>query len=306
MGHKICSSEVLASTGAEGLKCCTKSCTIISYYQHRRLTLLLKRPANIFWTYLFFKHREKISVQHRLSNIRQKELFCLIWIVEPISVLLQQRKAMNLPLLNGIVTGLFLQLAIGPVFFYVVNLALQKTLWNGLAGVMGVTFVDYLYIMLAILGVGKLLEGKKARHFFKLISSIILIVFGAMIIHGIVKGRATVDTIGFADLWSSFSSVALLTLSNPMTIVFFVGLFAAKAVDHGYAKKELFFFGLGAGLATFLFMGCAVLLFSAIKSSVPIWLIQSMNLVVGLLLVGYGCWEFIKFCRTWDKIDYFV
>ncbi len=205
---------------------------------------------------------------------------------------------MNHPLVNGIVTGLFLQLAIGPVFFYVVNLALQKTVWNGIAGVIGVTFVDYLYITLAILGVGKLLEAEKTRHFFKLISSIILILFGAMIIHGIVNGRATVGALGLADLWSSFSSVALLTLSNPMTIVFFVGLFAAKAVDHGYAQKELFFFGFGAGLATFLFMGCSVLLFSSIKSSVPVWLAQSMNLVVGFLLIGYGCLEFKKFCRT--------
>ena len=125
---------------------------------------------------------------------------------------------------------MFLQLAVGSVFFYVVNLALQKTVWNGIAGVIGVTFADYLYITLAILGVGKLLEAEKTRHFFKLISSIILILFGAMIIHGIVNGRATVNAIGLADLWSSFSSVALLTLSNPMTIVFFVGLFAAKAV----------------------------------------------------------------------------
>ena len=49
---------------------------------------------------------------------------------------------------NGLVTGLFLQLAIGPVFFFIVNLSLQKTIWDGLTAVLAVTIVDYTAITL--------------------------------------------------------------------------------------------------------------------------------------------------------------
>ena len=57
---------------------------------------------------------------------------------------------------NGLLTGLTLQLAIGPVFLFIANLTLQKSTLDGLAGVVAVTIVDYLYITLSILGIGRL------------------------------------------------------------------------------------------------------------------------------------------------------
>src|SRR3990167_10798707 len=83
---------------------------------------------------------------------------------------------------NGLATGLVLQLAVGPVFFFITNLTLQGTIFNGLAGVFAVTIVDYFYITLAILGIGKLLENKKVKRIFGIISSVVLAIFGVIII----------------------------------------------------------------------------------------------------------------------------
>lgn len=44
---------------------------------------------------------------------------------------------------NGLLTGLTLQAAIGPVFFFIVNLALQRSFYDGLVAVAAVTLVDY-------------------------------------------------------------------------------------------------------------------------------------------------------------------
>lgn len=189
---------------------------------------------------------------------------------------------------NGLMTGLILQLAIGPVFFFIVNLTLQRTLFDGLSGVLAVTLVDYFYITLAILGIGTLLENKRIKKIFGIISSAILIVFGLFII----KQAANVDISAFnnepAHLFSSFSSVFFLTISSPMTIIFFTSLFTAKAVEYNYTKKELYLFGLGTGFATLLFMGSAVTLFSLIKGTISVPLIQILNIIVGGLLIGYG------------------
>ena len=62
---------------------------------------------------------------------------------------------------NGLMTGLFLQLAVGPVFFFIVSLALQRSIYDGLIAVLAVTLVDYFYITIAIIGIGKLLEKEK-------------------------------------------------------------------------------------------------------------------------------------------------
>ncbi len=195
---------------------------------------------------------------------------------------------------NGLFTGLILQLAIGPVFFYIINLALQRTIWDGFAGVLGVTIVDYIYITLAVLGIGKLLEKEKFKKIFATVSSIVLIIFGVILILGAMKNGdiSTVETT--TNLISAFSSVFLITISSPMTIVFFTSLFTTKALEYNYTKKELYIFGIATGLATFIFMGTSVLLFSLLKGSIPIIVIQILNIVIGGLIVGYGTVRLIK------------
>lgn len=199
---------------------------------------------------------------------------------------------------NGLATGLFLQLAIGPVFFYIINLALQRSIYDGLIAVLAVTIVDYFYITLSIVGIGKLLEKKKTKNVFGIISSIVLIIFGAIIIKGIVdNGLSATVSIESVSLLSSFLSAFILTISSPMTILFFTSIFTAKAVEYNYTKKELYIFGFSVGSATFLFLGLSVILFSLLKQSVPITLIHVLNLLVGVVLIGYGAIRIIKILK---------
>lgn len=200
---------------------------------------------------------------------------------------------------NGLSTGLLLQLAIGPVFFFIVNLTIQRTILDGLVAVLAVTIVDYIYITLAILGVGKLLENKKIKKTFGLISSIVLIIFGWIIIKGVIG--SDIDTSANAtssNLFTSFTSVFILTISSPLTIVFFTSLFAAKAVELNYTKRELLIFGLSTGSATFLFLGASVILFSIIGSAVPVMLIKLLNILVGLVLIGYGAIRLVNVIKN--------
>lgn len=198
---------------------------------------------------------------------------------------------------NGLITGMFLQLAIGPVFFYIINLALQRSIYDGLIAVLAVTIVDYLYITLSIVGVGKLLEKKKIKNVFGLISSFVLIAFGVFMIKSILDANNQIADINSTNLVSSFISVFFLTISSPMTIVFFTGIFTAKAVEYNYTKKELWAFGLAVGSATLIFMSLSVLLFTILKQAVPISLIQSLNLIVGIVLIAYGILRIIKILK---------
>ncbi len=190
---------------------------------------------------------------------------------------------------NGLFTGLTLQLAIGPVFFFIINLSLQKTFFDGFAGVLGVTLADYTYIFLALFGIGKVLEYKKTKKIFGNVSSIVLILFGAFIIKGVIGGIPINNPVSStASILTSFSSVFFLTISSPLTVVLFTGIFAAKALELKLTKRKLLLFGIGTGFATFLFMGSSVILFSLIKETIPVILVQILNVIVGCLLIGYG------------------
>ncbi len=197
---------------------------------------------------------------------------------------------------NGLVTGLILQFAIGPVFFFIINLSIQKSFLDGLVAVLAVTAVDYFYITLAILGVGKLLENKKTKKILGIVGSIALIIFGIIMIKGFSGGDIlTTTNVNPINLLGSFLSVFLLTISNPLTIIFFTNIFMVKALEYNYTKRELLIFGFGAGFATLLFMGISVILFSLVmKGDIPISMIKILNLIVGFLLIVYGGVRFLK------------
>ncbi len=196
---------------------------------------------------------------------------------------------------NGLMTGLLLQMALGPVFFYIVNLALQKSIGEGLAGVVAVTLVDYFYITLSIFGIGKILEHKNIKKGFGIMSSVVLMIFGANIFKSaFAVGISTQNMSSELGVFSSFGSVFLLTILSPLTIIFFTSLFTAKAVEYNYTRKELFVFGFATGLATFIFMGTSVVTLSIFKANLPLVLMQILNALVGCLLVGYGLQRLIK------------
>ena len=198
--------------------------------------------------------------------------------------------------LNGFLTGLLLQVAIGPVFFFILNIALQRTVVDGLFAVTAVTLVDYLFIALAVLGVGTLLEKPRIKFVLGLVSSAVLVLFGiAMILKAGQAGMADrPPAILESNYLNSFMAAFVLTVSSPLTIVFWTGLFAAKAIEKGYQKEELVCFGIAAGFATCLFLGGSVALFSMVRTSIPYALLSISNMAVGALLIAYGVVRALK------------
>jgi len=201
--------------------------------------------------------------------------------------------------LDGFLAGLILQIAIGPVFFFILNLSLQRTILDGLLAVVAVTIVDYLFITLAVLGVGQLLEKPRIKFGLGIISSIVLILFGIVMILSIhqTSPMSTPNSVIESNYLASFISAFLLTISSPLTIVFWTSLFAAKAIERGYAQNQLIFFGLAAGLATLVFLGASVTLLSSIRASIPLMFLKICNIGVGSLLIIYGIIRLIKITR---------
>lgn len=228
------------------------------------------------------------------------------------------------PILNGLLTGLFLQLAVGPVFFYVLGITLDRSLAEGLAAAVAVTIVDFLYIGLSIAGLGRLLEKEKARRIAGLAGAVALLAFGSAFLYGalanLAAGRAAAPVaIGTAaaqagdaagrplaadapsGLLSAFAGAFVLTLSSPLTIVFWSGVFSARAAEKGYGRRQLALFGLGAGSATLSFLSAAMLAASALRASVPGAFVDWANAAVGAALVGYGLSRLVGSLRPRGK-----
>ena len=87
------------------------------------------------------------------------------------------------PLIDGMLTGLFLQLALGPVFFYILGITADSNFINSLFAIFAVTLADYLFIVLSLIGMGTFLQEDKIKTIFGILSSIILMLFGLMIFY---------------------------------------------------------------------------------------------------------------------------
>ncbi len=197
---------------------------------------------------------------------------------------------------NGLLTGLILQLAVGPVFFFVAGTAMQKPAAAGYAAVLGVAAADYLYIALALIGAGKLLERRKIKRSLAILSSLVLVLFGAFMIYTARGGSVPYpDDAGISGgAASSLAAGFLLTMSSPLTIVFWTGMFAARSIEYNLGGKELWAFGLSAGSATILFLGAAVMILSSARAMAPGTVILVLNIAVGLILILYGVWRLMK------------
>ena len=200
--------------------------------------------------------------------------------------------------LKGLMTGLILQVAIGPVFFYIINQSLRRSPIYGLASVMAVTLVDFFYIALAILGVGRLFENEKIKKQLGLLGAIVLMAFGFYMLYQLmfittpIQDGETMNT-----LFGSFVSAFILTISSPLTIVFWTSVFATRAIEYNLSKIDMRWFGLGAGTATPLFLGSAVIMTSQIGAYIPQKAVFLGNLSVSIMLLVYGFIRFLSIIR---------
>ena len=200
--------------------------------------------------------------------------------------------------LKGLMTGLILQVAIGPVFFYIINQSLGRSPIYGLASVMAVTLVDFFYIALAILGVGRLLENEETKKQLGLLGAIVLMTFGLYMLYQLMFITTnTQDGETMNTLFSSFISAFILTIGSPLTIVFWTSVFATRAIEYNLSKIDIRWFGLGAGTATPLFLGGAVGLTSLIGAYMPQIAVFLGNLIVSITLLVYGFIRMLSIIR---------
>jgi threonine/homoserine/homoserine lactone efflux protein len=192
---------------------------------------------------------------------------------------------------------MLLQIAVGPVCVFIFNIATSSGFWNAETGVLSVALIDTLYILLAIFGIASFIEKENVRKVLKYFGSLILFLFGLNI--GI--GALSLNLLPSIKLFSNpsnpsraFISGILLTASNPLTIVFWSGVFSARVAAEKMNKKDLYLFGAGAVLSTLIFLTLISFLGSITNKFLPMMVINILNGIVGALLIFFSIEMFRK------------
>jgi threonine/homoserine/homoserine lactone efflux protein len=189
---------------------------------------------------------------------------------------------------NGLRFGLLLQLAVGPVCLYVLRTGSDRGVWDGLSAVAGVTLVDAAYIALAGLGVTAWVADRRMRHVLRYGGAAIITLFGLDVLASalgvpllpslVLVGSAMRDS-------NAFLAALLLTGSNPLTIVFWAGVFSTKVAAEQYERRDLWSFSLGCVAATAAFLTAIAVSGALVGRVAPAVVLRVMNAAVGLALL---------------------
>lgn len=217
-----------------------------------------------------------------MMSLQQRALIRFLFIFSQEEILHMQ------PYFHGLKVGMLLQLAIGPIFFFLLHAALQFGFQATLPGVFAVTLVDGLYISLAILGVERLLTAfPPMKLVLRLIS---IIVLGYLSWQFLLSGSGT--TILLGDTQTIFWQLFWLTLSNPLGILFWASIFTRELSQHEFSTRGTWIFGLGALSATVLFLTFSIRFASVFQSLMTPSVMLLLNRFVGFCF-AYFAWKML-------------
>lgn len=200
-------------------------------------------------------------------------------------------------ILKGLRFGMLLQIAVGPVCLFIFQTAVTSGFFVALTGVVGIAIIDALYILAAIYGIGALLNRyEKAKRIIKYLGALVLIIFGLSNLLGIF-GVSMLPSLNFLSTQSTesvFFKVLILTLSNPLTMLFWVGVFSTKVSEEDMDLKDMYFFGFGAVMSTIIFLTIISVVGNFVNNFLDPFLLSLLNCIVGLVLIGFGVKTAIK------------
>ncbi|RKD35382.1 lysine transporter LysE [Lacrimispora algidixylanolytica] len=199
-------------------------------------------------------------------------------------------------ILKGFRFGLLLQFAVGPMCLFVFHTATTYGFISGLSLVFAIALIDAFYIGLSCVGVAAIINQKQVKAGVKLAGCLVLVFFGVNTIIGVFGMTLLPDIQLFSQVSSGnlFIKGMLLTASNPLTIIFWSGMFSTQMIENNWNKRQLTFFAAGCVIATIIFLTGVAFLGSMVRGFLPPIVIQLLNVAVGFILIFFGLRLFAK------------
>lgn len=191
--------------------------------------------------------------------------------------------------LSYIILGLSLSAPVGPINAAQLDKGLKKGFWHAWLFGLGAVTADILYMVLVYLGVVHFLSTPFMQTFLWLFGAFVLIYTGIESV--ISAGKVTVSSDKKDDsLLSSMLSGFVMSLSNPMTILFWLGIYGSvlvkTAADYGTGDLLLYSAAVifGVLLWDFAMAGMA----STFRKFLNNRGIAFISVISGLSLIGFG------------------
>jgi threonine/homoserine/homoserine lactone efflux protein len=197
---------------------------------------------------------------------------------------------------KGFTFGMSLQLAIGPVCLYILNVAATRGFQNAEFGVFGVTIIDALYIGLALFGISAFIRNDKTKRIIEYLGISVLFIFGTIMLFDCCLTFDVQENHSklLGQTLNTFWVALLLTASNPLTILIWTGIFATRISHEKNNNASANQFAFGCVIATLVFLSLVSFVGTAIRVVLPNAIISVLNGFVGVVFIGFSLNKLIK------------
>jgi threonine/homoserine/homoserine lactone efflux protein len=191
-------------------------------------------------------------------------------------------------LLRAVALGFAIAAGVGPISLLTIRRTLAHGRVYGLASGMGVATADATYAAIAAFGltaVTSVLVG--ARVAFGILGGLLLAWVGLRTMRSRPPERGVDGDGDRPGLVAAYLSIYGLTMTNPMTIVSFIGLFGALGLA-GAGLSEAATLTLGVFVGSALWWLVLTTVVGLLRSRVTPWALLWVNRISGLVIAGFG------------------
>jgi len=191
-------------------------------------------------------------------------------------------------LLRGIIIGFSIAAPVGPIGVLCIRRTLAEGRLSGFVSGLGAATADAIYGCIAGFGltfISDLLIGQQS--WIRLIGGLFLCYLGVKTL--LAQPSEEAASAQGRGLLGAYGSILFLTLTNPMTILSFVAIFAGLGIadtggDYGAAMVLVLGVFTGSGLWWFLLSGIASVLRARFDARALRW----VNRISGLIILAFG------------------
>ena len=197
-------------------------------------------------------------------------------------------------LVRGMVIGFSIAAPVGPIGVLCIRRTLAEGRAAGLVSGLGAATADAAYGCIAGFGLtfisGVLVSGE---FWFRLIGGAFLVYLGVRTL--LARPADEAAAAGGSGLAAAYASTFFLTLTNPMTILSFMAVFASLGVANAggdYGSAAILVLSVFAGSALWWF-GLSGLV-SLFRSRIDVRALRWVNRVSGVIIAGFGLLALVK------------
>jgi len=193
----------------------------------------------------------------------------------------------------GFLIGLFVSVPVGPIAVLCMQRTLNKGRRHGFVTGLGAAFSDMVYAIIAVLGIGFVISFiAENQYIIQIIGSIIICIFGVYIYRSNPMNRITPIN-SAQNYFQDFGTAFLVTISNPMVVFLFLGLFAKFSFieDVSVVRSIIGVISVFIGAATWWFL--LVSFVNLFRSKINVRRLGIINKVMGIVVIMLAVIAFI-------------